>query len=480
MKGLFRLNVTLLFALLCSSDARCQEIETLNRQVDGYRGIWYMNQPSGDEYVYKYSGGLGTYCAKHRPFAIYSPQANKTFFCFGGATETDNRRLVHMVSEFDHETSSVGRPTLLLDKRTSDAHDNPVISLDSAGHIWIFSTSHGRSRPSFIHRSVRPFDVTEFERIEATRQTEDGSARIDNFSYMQTWYREGDGFLCFFTRYSDPAARTAYFMTSQDGVHWNRWQRLAAIEEGHYQVSGVGESVAGSSLNYHPRGKGLNWRTNVYYLETRDAGRTWQAITGKKLTLPLRESKNEALVFDFESEGLNVYLKDLRYDSEDSPVLLFVTSGGYEAGPDNDPRTWWLAKWNGDEWQRHPVTTSDNNYDMGELWLVSDDDWRVIAPTSTGPQPYNPGGEVEMWQSRDKGESWRLMKRLTEESEFNHTYVRRPRETHPDFFAFWADGHGRQPSESRLYFSDKEGNVYQLPQKMEGERVTLDEMKVTR
>ena len=26
---------------------------TLNRKDDGYRGIWYYNQPSGDEYVYK-------------------------------------------------------------------------------------------------------------------------------------------------------------------------------------------------------------------------------------------------------------------------------------------------------------------------------------------------------------------------------------------------------------------------------------------
>lgn len=49
---------------------------TLNQRDDGYRGIWYMNQPSGDEYVYKYSGGLGTYCAKHNPFAVYCPQVD--------------------------------------------------------------------------------------------------------------------------------------------------------------------------------------------------------------------------------------------------------------------------------------------------------------------------------------------------------------------------------------------------------------------
>ena len=148
------------------------ESVTLNQKADGYRGIWYMNQPSGDQYVYKYSGGLGTYCAKHKPFAIYSKEANKTFFCYGGATEDDSRKLLHMVSYFDHATKTVPRPTILLDKKTSDAHDNPVISIDNDGHIWIFSTSHGTSRPSFIHRSVRPYDVDQFERINATRQTD--------------------------------------------------------------------------------------------------------------------------------------------------------------------------------------------------------------------------------------------------------------------------------------------------------------------
>ena len=134
-------------------------VVTLNQKSDGYRGIWYMNQPSNDEYVYKYSGGLGTYCAKHKPFAIYCKDVNKTFFCFGGAAKDSNRKLLHMVSCFDHTTKTVPRPTVLLDKKTSDAHDNPVISIDDTGHIWIFSTSHGRARPSHIHRSKRPDDI---------------------------------------------------------------------------------------------------------------------------------------------------------------------------------------------------------------------------------------------------------------------------------------------------------------------------------
>jgi hypothetical protein len=57
--------------LLCQNVRASSQSLTLNEKDTGYRGIWYMNQPSGDEYVYKYSGGLGTYCAKHKPFAVY-------------------------------------------------------------------------------------------------------------------------------------------------------------------------------------------------------------------------------------------------------------------------------------------------------------------------------------------------------------------------------------------------------------------------
>ncbi len=36
---------------------------------DGYRGIWYSNQPSNDAYRYKYSGGFATYPQQHIPIA---------------------------------------------------------------------------------------------------------------------------------------------------------------------------------------------------------------------------------------------------------------------------------------------------------------------------------------------------------------------------------------------------------------------------
>jgi hypothetical protein len=165
-----------------------------------------------------------------------------------------------------------------------------------------------------------------------------------------------------------------------------------------------------------------------------------------------------------------VYLKDLNYDAQGRPVILFLTSQGFEPGPANGPREWKTARWTGDAWDVRVVTTSGNNYDHGSLYLEPDGTWRIIAPTEMGPQPYNPGGEMVLWTSGDQGRSWTRAKQLTRNSPRNHTYARRPLNAHPAFYAFWADGHARQPSESFLYFTDREGrHVWRLPARMNGD-----------
>ncbi len=436
----------------------------------GYRGVWYMNQPSGDEYRYKYSGGMATYCAKHNPFAVYRPEVDKTFFCYGGAKRGDDRALLHMVSYFDHATGTVPRPFVLLDKKTTDAHDNPVLSVDDKGHLWVFSTSHGTARPSFIHRSTRPYDIGSFERVEVTFAEGGERKPWDNFSYMQAWHLgPGRGFACFFTRYGQPAKRSICFMASPDGVRWGEVRTLAAIEEGHYQISAAGRERVGSTFNFHPAGKGLNWRTNLYYIESSDGGETWTTAAGEAVELPLTKPQSPALIHDYGAEGLNVYVKDIAFDADDRPVILYLTSKGYQAGPDNGPRQWRTARWTGEQWEIRDAMRSDSNYDMGSLWIEPSGGWRVIAPTDTGPQPFNPGGEVADWRSADRGASWDKGGALTAGSAMNHGYVRRPVGAHRDFYALWADGHGRQPSPSSLYFADANGRVFRLPRHMEGE-----------
>ena len=435
---------------------------------DGYRGIWYFNQPTKDEYRYKYSGGFATYPQQHAPIAIYCKEAGKTFFVYGGTTARgadDKPELLHRVSFYDHKTGMVPRPRILLNKRTDDAHDNPTLQVDDAGHLWIFSSSHGTGRPSYIHRSTKPWSIEEFERIVVT-----------NFSYTQPWHIPGSGFLFLHTRYNGgkslglSAARCLFTMTSADGRAWSEAQMLAGIESGDYQISWRSGSRVATAFDFHPKPTGLNARANVYYLETSDVGKTWRNARGEPAKLPLGTADNPALAYDSRADGLLVYLKDLNFDRAGRPVILFLTSKGFEPGPENGPRQWQTLRWSGGEWIRRPFTTSANNYDHGSLHIEPDGTWRVIAPTDPGPQPHNPGGEMVMWSSQDEGTTWTRVKQLTHDSPRNHTYARRPLNAHPGFYALWADGHGRQPSESFLYFTSQHGDhVWRLPMKMEGE-----------
>jgi hypothetical protein len=423
--------------------------------ASGYRGIWYQNQPTGDEHQYKYSGGLGTYPQQHAPIAVYSAAANKTFFCYGGATDKP-KELAAMVSYFDHATGQVPRPRVVLVKPTTDAHENPTLQIDDAGHLWIFSNTHGPAENSYIFRSRSPYSIDDFEQVART-----------NFSYSQPHVVPGRGFLLLHTRYH--GGRALHWMTSPDGGEWSAPQLLAKIAQGHYQVSNRrGERVA-TAFNYHPVDGGLNARTNLYYLESPDMGATWRTAAGESVEPPLTEPHNAALVHDYEAEGKLVYLKDLAFDAAGRPVILYLTSRGYAPGSAAGPREWFTAHWLGDRWQVRPFAVSDHNYDYGPLY-VEGDRWRIIAPTAPGPQPDGTGGDMVLWTSDDAGASWQQVKQLTADGEFNHTYARRPVAAHPQFYALWADGNPLEPSASRLYFTDREGShVWRLPSSMSGD-----------
>lgn len=481
MKKYFKTALILLAVSVANAqqvhpDAKYAQAELIQKKANGFKGIWYMNQPSNDEYVYKYSGGLAVYPANHRPFAIYSKVVNKTFFCFGG-TDDSNSTLLHNVSYFDHKTGKVANPVILLDKKTTDAHDNPVISIDDQGHIWIFSTAHGVNRPSYIHKSKKPYDIEAFETINATELVDGKEQPFNNFSYFQVYPIKGKGFIALFTKYNKQGHRVIGFNTSKDGQRWNEWKVLAHIEDGHYQVSAESDGKVGVAFDYHPKGKGLNYRTNLQYLETSDFGKTWQNIKGEPMQLPLTESKNQAVVHDYASQKLNCYLLDITFDKKQKPAILVISSKGFQAGPGNAPRNWTLYRAKNDKWESSIVTTSDSNYDMGSVYVESDKVLKVIGPSVDGPQAYNPGGEVAMWLSKDGGKTWAKEKQLTERSERNHSYVRKPSHARPDFYSIWADGHGRKPSESFLYFSNQKGDVFRLPRNSNDAMITPEKLK---
>ncbi len=452
-------KITYLFILILIA---AFNLNAQNPKANGYKGIWFtLGQFS--EFGDKYSGGLGTYTANHIPIAIYAPEVNKTFFTYGGTTAKDERHLLIMISYFDHTKKIVPKPVLVYDKmEVNDPHDNASISIDSTGFIWVFVSGRAKLRPGLIFKSSKPYSIENFEQIKTGEMT-----------YPQPWWIEGKGFLYLFTKYTK--GRELYWSTSADGVTWNPDQKLAGMG-GHYQITNVRNGKLTSAFNYHPGGN-VDKRTNIYLAQTEDLGKTWKTIDGKTLETPLTNIHSDALVHDYEAEGKLVYLNDLNFDKEGNPIVLAVISNDYKPGPKGDPREWKIFHWKNGRWNIHTVCTSTHNYDMGSLY-IEPNLWRILGPTEVGPQKYGTGGEMAIWESSDEGNSWKKIKLVTKNSQFNHSYARRPLKANAEFYSFWADGNPDKLSESRLYFTNQSGDqVWVLPYDMKEEFAKPERVK---
>jgi hypothetical protein len=435
--------------------------------ADGFKGIWYYNEPVSGPYPYKYAGGYATCCQQIRPLAQYSETANKTYFVYGGS-DAQNSTLYECIAYYDHTTGQVCRPRILVDKQTTDAHDNPSLILDDSGYVYVFMNAHASMRPSYIARSTSPYSIDEFEVVLSMPSD-------NNFSYAQPHYIEGQGFFLFNTQYTDDG-RTLYYNTSSDGINWDYdWATrpvLSQIHGGQYQVSNHHGQKVGTAFSYL-EGKDADARTNLYYIESSNMGQTWQTAGGTSLTTPVTTVTNAALVHDYLSEGLLVYLKDIQYDAEGQPVIMYLTSDEWVPGPNGDPHQYHIAHFDDGAWEIKDLFTVDHNYDHGELTIEDDGTWRIIAPSIDGPQAYATGGEMAMWISNDEGDTWEMIRELTYDSDYNHSYSRQPFDVNEDFYAFWADGNGYELSQSCLYFTDKNGTgVWQLPYDMDTDFAT--------
>ncbi len=448
---------------LVPPEPKTPSAEEIAQTVDGYRGIWFTLGQVKTEYGDKYSGGLGTYTMKHIPMAVYSPEADRTYFVYGGTPAEDRKYLQCMIGCYDHASGLLQRPRVVMDKGQDgvlDPHDDPTVQIDKDGYIWVFVAGRSTKRMGRRYRSVNPYDITAFTYINESYM-----------AYPQVFYDPVKGFFLFFTRYD--GVRQLFWQTSKDGVNWTPYRQLASIKEGsetksgHYQISNMWGTKVCTAFNRHINGN-VDTRTNIYFLQSTDWGETWTTADGKKVTVPVTTRTNDALVKDYQAEGKNCYIKDVNFDKAGNPIILYLISDSYLTGPEGGKREWFTLAWDGGQWQQTKLTESTHCYDSGSLWTEGDE-WTILAPTAPGPQYWGAGGEVQRWRSTDHGLSWTLCENLTENSTYNQTYVRRPLGAADGFYAFWADGDPDHFSRSSLYFCDREGRVFRMPYEMASE-----------
>jgi hypothetical protein len=416
-------------------------------EAPGYRGVWYTIAQGKNV---AYSGGLGLYPPHIRPNAIYAAQARKTFFVWGGSVAPNHRHLRIMVGYYDHDKGVVPRPVIVRDCGDfSDAHANPALAIDDAGHLWVFAAMR-HTFPGKLYCSSKPFDIGTFKEV----------GRCD--AYPQPWHLPGQGFFLLSTKYT--AGRENYWRTSKDGIAWSDEGKLTL--GGHYCSSFLHDGNILIACDWH--NKSSDNRTNLYFLKSADRGETWTTVDGQRLATPLAFPANPALVRDYHSEKRYVFLNDVKVDRQGRPLILYVSSasGAYGPGPKGSPREWTLARWDDKAWRFSKIAGVDHNYDYGNLHIEPDGTLVAVGAVESGPSPDWCGGEISLWISRDDGATWSRERHLTGGSGRNHSFPRIPLGAQADFFAVWADGNPEKESDSHLYFARRDGAVFRLPPEM--------------
>jgi len=419
--------------------------------MDGYKGIWYSSGPDR-KYGYKFSGGVSTFASRHRPIAIYSPKAGKTFFVYGGTTNADEQHLLIMISYFDHKTHMVPRPVIVYDKMgVKEPYDNASLTIDDKGFLWVFISGYNRTRPGFIYRSSKPYSIDSFDLVR----------EIEMIS-PQPWWIGGKGFTLVYSKLSK--GLEIWCASGSDSKSWPVNQKLVSVG-GSLQISDVHKGKIVIVFNYFPKGD-IDRQTNLYFLQSDDQGRTWQTIDGKTIQIPLTDVENDAMIRNFGQEGKEVYLSDLDFDSDGNPVILVIISRSPDPGPDSGLREWLVVSRKDGVWNFDKVCESTHNFDRGSIH-IDGSEWKIIGPTEPGPQPFGTGGEVALWISSNGGADWQKVANVTNNSINNNSFVRHPVNAQKDFFALWTDGNADALSKSYLYFTDEKcEKVWMLPYEM--------------
>ena len=68
-----------------------------------------------------------------------------------------------------------------------------------------------------------------------------------------------------------------------------------------------------------------------------------------------------------------------------------------------------------------------------------------------------------LWESDDLGETWSLVRRLTDDDQRNHSYFRRVDNAADGFIGLWSAGHAWDCGDVELFFCNAAGDVFAMP-----------------
>lgn len=343
--------------------------------------------------VPKYSGSFCTYTHKHIPVATYGNgdifytttdnTLDDNFYIY--AHKGDEKVLVHQIDNWN------------------DPHTNAAIQIDNEGHVNVHVASRGLShkfKSGKILKSKTPYSL-DFECI-------DGCDNVNFEAYPQV-FDTSFGYYVGYTHYvKDPTIHASRNIREI----WYRIgdKRTRIAKGGHYANTYYHNGTVYVFFNFHKNGN-ADLRHNLYGIKTTD-GINWKSMTNKALSLPLEQDDLRARVYETESKGNNVYLKDLTWRNGIRALFTEATT----KDPTQGQR--FLKEWNtDDEYPVLTVTETNHNYSAG-AYIKAGNDTYIL--TNSGTETDYLGGPVSVYKMFST--TYELTDKLTSG---NYSYIRK-------------------------------------------------------
>ncbi len=320
-------------------------------------------------------------------------------------------------------------------KYLNDHHYAPVIWADQAGYLHVISGLHGT--PGIHVMSENPGSIETWVRRPSISTS---------ISYPQV-HRAFDDQILVYYRHAGHLGNWQYRLSNNGGITWTN--SLSSIDlnaephnvehasySGSYNTTAL--SADGKNLHiafiwkveepvfnkrYEKVLDGYTQRYNLYYIKVNLTSGEAVNIQGEKVILPVTKKSADlnCLVWDTEDRVSSVG-PSIAIDVQDQPHFLVPIS---EASPHSG--YFYYVRFVDGDWEHTRITETLHPFNSGHLVVRDNGDVRAFMITGkneeippkekrfeqTNMDFYGYGRDVELWESKNNGNSWGLIRKLS-------------------------------------------------------------------
>lgn len=334
---------------------------------------------------------------------------NKTYFGWISESGVVQIRTYNHISGQWSDIADIANLWTIDKNESRDDHNAPSIQIAADGTVLVFYAIHDVANQFFLKRSMNPEDISSFgSAIDMT----DGLSNV--YNYPQCYRLPNDDLIMFY-RYRNHTSGIWKFKKSTDGgATWGSETTL---------VNFTGASLDSylmtrQDLNnpnrivgaVHLAASAAPTRRDIYYVETRDGGMTWEKSDGTDYVLPVSNTNAEQV---YDSGATRNRITGLAA-MEIGARILFQAKDD----PDHEIR---VAQLSGGSWETVKIADSEVWWDEnGVSYYTGGGD---VNPKNVNEIaiaiPVSGRFEIQKWTTSDNGATWAKSEDVTTASKYD-------------------------------------------------------------